>query len=266
MRTLVLIVLLLPAAGPGPIVAPAWESELPVPALAPPPQREKDPDSLYAAREHLPSALDAAALWESRMSGDARDFEAAWKLARACYWLGGHVPADERRRQYERGIDAAKRAVAVHPERPEGHFWMAANMGAMAESFGLRAGLRYKGPVKQELETVLRVDPSYLLGSADRALGRWYFRVPRLFGGSKDRSVEHLRRSLTYAPDSTASHYFLAETLLDMDRRGEARSELQKVIDAPLDPDWAPEDREFKQKALTLLKSVTAATAAEGRS
>ena len=143
---------------------------------------------------------------------------------------------------------------------------MAANMGAMAESFGLRAGLRYKGPVKQELETVLRVDPSYLLGSADRALGRWYFRVPRLFGGSKDRSVEHLRRSLTYAPDSTASHYFLAETLLDMDRREEARSELQKVIDAPLDPDWAPEDREFKQKALVLLKRAAAATAAEGRS
>ena len=264
MRGLVLIVLLLPAAGPG----PAREGERPAPARAPAPaaQREKDPDSLYADREHLPNALDAAALWESRMSGDARDFEAEWKLARACYWLGGHVPANDRRRQYERGIDAAKRAAALHPERPEGHFWMAANMGAMAESFGLRAGLRYKGPVKQELETVLRVDPSYLLGSADRALGRWYFRVPRLFGGSKDRSVEHLRRSLTYSPDSTASHYFLAETLLDMDRREEARVEPQKVIDAPLDPDWAPEDREFKQKALTLLKSVTAATAAEGRS
>ena len=31
---------------------------------------------------------------------------------------------------------------------------------------------------------------------------------------------------------------------------------LQKVLDAPLDPVWAPEDREWKQKARTLLASL----------
>ena len=73
--------------------------------------------------------------------------------------------------------------------------------------------------------------------------------MPGLFGGSKKKSEEHLRKSLTYDPNSTASHFFLAETLFDMDRDAEARAELQKVLDAPIDPDWAPEDREFKQKA-----------------
>ena len=34
-----------------------------------------------------------------------------------------------------------------------------------------------------------------------------------------------------------------------MGRDADARAELQKVIDAPVDPDWAPEDREFKAKA-----------------
>jgi hypothetical protein len=58
---------------------------------------------------------------------------------------------------------------------------------------------------------------------------------------------------LTYDPDSTASHYFLAETLMEMNRKEEARGELQKVIDAPLDPDWTPEDRDFKEKARRLL-------------
>ncbi len=33
----------------------------------------------------------------------------------------------------------------------------------------------------------------------------------------------------------------------------EAREELQKVIAAPIDPDWAAEDRDFKQKAQQLL-------------
>jgi hypothetical protein len=219
-------------------------------------QATRNPDVLYAAREDLPSALEAAAIWEARLARDARDFEAAWKVARACYWLGGHVAPGERQTQYERGIAAGMRAVELEPKRPEGHFWMAADMGAMAESFGLRAGIRYRGPIKKALETVLQLDPSYQQGSADRALGRWYFRVPRLFGGNKGKAVEHLKRSLAYDPQSSASHYFLAETLLEMDRPDEARRQAQAVIDAPFHPDWTPEDREFKAKAAALLKQL----------
>ncbi|HLG55331.1 MAG TPA: TRAP transporter TatT component family protein [Vicinamibacterales bacterium] len=216
----------------------------------------KDPDRLYADREHLQSAFEAASLWETRLRRDPNDFESAWKLAKAGYWLGGHAPADERRKQYERGIQAATRATAIRGDRPEGHFWLAANMGAMAESFGLRAGIKYRGPVKKELETVLMIDRGFQQGSADRALGRWYLKVPRLFGGSKDKSVEHLRKSLSYDPDSLASHYFLAETYLEMDRRDEARREAQKVLDSPIHAEWAPEDREFKQQAKALLERL----------
>jgi tetratricopeptide (TPR) repeat protein len=212
-----------------------------------------DPDRLYADREHVQSALDAASIWDARLKTDPKDFEASWKLARACYWLGGHVAAAQQRAQFERGIEAARTATVLKSDRPEGYFWMAANMGAMAESFGLRAGIKYRGPVKKALETVLMIDRSFQQGSADRALGRWYLKVPRLFGGSKDKSVEHLKQSLTYDPASSASHYFLAETYLEMDRKADARREAQQVLDLPINPNWVPEDREFKQKAKTLL-------------
>jgi hypothetical protein len=176
-------------------------------------------------------------------------FESAWKLARADYWLGGHAAAADRRAAFEDGMAAARTAVSLQPNRPEGHFWLAANMGALAESFGLRAGIKYRRPIKDELETVLRLDASFQQGSADRALGRWYFLVPGLFGGSHKRAEEHLRASLKNSPNSTASHFFLAELYRDDGRMPEARAELQAVIDAPLDPDWSPEDREFKEKA-----------------
>jgi tetratricopeptide (TPR) repeat protein len=156
----------------------------------------------------------------------------------------------------EAGIEAGRTAVAIRPDRPEGHFWIAANMGALAQSFGLRQGLKYRGDIRTELLTVLRLDPAFQQGSADRALGRWYYKVPGMFGGSTARSEEHLRKSLTYNPDSTATHYFLAETLLGAGRKEEARAELQKVIDAPLDPQWTPEDREFKQQARALLSKT----------
>jgi len=215
------------------------------------------PDTLYRNRTSIHQARAAAAAWEARLSSDPRDFDSAWKLARVLYWLGNHEPQEgARRKALDRGIEAGRAAVAVQPNRPEGHFWIAANMGTLAESFGLRQGLKYRGDIKSELETVLRLDPAFQKGSADRALGRWYFKVPGLFGGSNKKSEEHLRKSLTYDAHSTVSHFFLAETLFDLDRDAEAIEELKKVIAAPYDADWEPEDREYKQKATEILKKT----------
>jgi hypothetical protein len=224
-------------------------SALPVPSVC---AQDATPDSLYANRADLTSATRAAQEWKALLDAEPRNFDAAWKLARADYWLGGHVPAPERRSFLEHGIDAGRAAAALMPNRPEGHFWIAANMGALAESFGIRAGLKYRTPIKDELETVLRLDAAFQSGSADRALGRWYFKVPGLFGGSHKHAEEHLRASLVYDPQSTASHFFLAELLIDQHRKDEARAELQKVLDAPLNPDWAAEDHDFKAKAAAL--------------
>ena len=223
-----------------------------------------DPDALYRDRANLASARQAAAIWEMRLAANPKDFDSAWQLARAMYWLGGHgdksVPADASakagRAELERGVAAGQAAAQLEPNRPEGHFWAAANMGALAESYGVRQGLKYRGKIKTELETVLRIDPAFQEGSADRALGRWYFKVPSLFGGSKTMSEAHLRKSLTYSPDDTASHFFLAETLFDLTRDREAVEELNKVIAAPVNPRWEPEDREFKEQAERRLRAA----------
>ena len=214
-----------------------------------------NPDRLYADRINLASARQAIDLWKAVLQRDSRNFDASWKIARADYWLGGHGSEAERRAFLEAGTEAGRSAAMLEPNRPEGHFWMAANMGALAESYGIRAGLKYRKPIKDELETVLRIDPPFQQGSADRALGRWYARVPRLFGGSARLAEEHLRKSLTYNPRSTISHFFLAELLLDNGRMAEALKELQQAIDDPPDPDWIPEDLEFKQKARALLEA-----------
>lgn len=218
--------------------------------------QSSDPDALFRDRENIASARAAADIWQSRLDAGHADFESAWKLARACYWLGGHVPQEERRQQLERGVAAGRRARDLEPERPEGYFWMAANMGALAESFGVLQGLRYRGAIREALETVHRIDPAFEQGSADRALGRWYDRVPRLFGGSLDKAEQHLRASLAYHATNHASLFFLAETLIKRDRLAEAAALLTTLVEAPITPDWAPEDREFKQKARTLLASL----------
>lgn len=225
-----------------------------------PGQAPRSPDALYAARDTLSNVEMAAKAWQAQPAGG---FDAAWKLARANYWIGGHAATPDRRRAaLEAGVAAGTRAVAINANRPEGFFWRAANMGALAESFGIMQGLKYRGRIKDDLERVLAMDAGWQQGSADRALGRWYDKVPGLFGGSDDKAEAHYRASLKYNPDSTASLFFLAELLLDRKRTSEASDLLKHVIDAPLDPEWTPEDREFKAQAAALCRSQRLSCAA----
>ncbi len=156
----------------------------------------------------------------------------------------------------ERGIEAARPARAARPTAPDGHFWMAANMGALAEAHGLRQGMKYRVPLKASLEAALAAEPGYLDGSPDRALGRWYFKVPRLLGGDRKLSEVHLRKALTYNPESVMSLLFLAETVAALERPAEARALLQAAIAAPVDPDWVPEDTRFQARARQLLATM----------
>ena len=224
--------------------------------IAPTQNDTTDPDALYGKRDNVALAQQAAAIWQARLQKNPNDFESAWKLARGAYWIGTHGPPADRRPALEQGITAGRAATRIAPSRPEGHMWLAADMGALAESFGLRQGLKYRGEIKNELLTVLRLDPAYEQGSADRALGRWYYKVPGLFGGSDQKSEEHLRRSLSYNANSSASLYFLGETLIALKRKPEAKDVLERVLAAPIDPGWAAEDRDFKAKAQQLIETL----------
>lgn len=219
-----------------------------------------DPDRLFDARQEGP-VLRAAARWEARLAANPSDGEAAWKLARARYWLGanGTGSREVRRPSLEAGIAVARRAVAMAPSSPHGHFWLAANMGELSELFGRREGLRYRDDIRRALEATITADPHYLHGAAQRALGRWYANVPAMFGGNRKQGETYLRASLETKPDSAITLVLLAELLLDTGRRDEARALLTAALAAPPDPDWTPEDERFKARARERLAALGSA-------
>jgi len=225
---------------------------LPRPAIA----QSADPDELYKHRDDLASAKQATDIWAAR-AASGKDFEASWKLARADYWLGTHLPDAERRVKLDLGVKAGEQAIQIDSSKPEGHFWLAANMGTLAESYGLVQGIKYRGRIKDELQRVLAMDPAWMQGSADRALGWWYFRVPGLFGGSHDKAIEHLKKALSYNPQSTITLWFLSEVALSDGKKDQSRQYLQQILAAPLDPDWTPEDKDYKKKAADKLKELS---------
>ncbi|HKB12205.1 MAG TPA: TRAP transporter TatT component family protein [Vicinamibacterales bacterium] len=196
-------------------------------------------------------AARAADIWSARA---ATDFDAAWKLARACYWLGRHLPHDQRRAALERGLGAAETAIRLDPQRPEGHYWLAADMGRLAEAFGFAQGLKYRGRIRSELERVIAIDPAWGGGAGDEALGEWYATVPRLLGGSGASAEGHFRRALHYDAANLSALVFLGEWLLDRHRADEADELLRRAISMSSDPEWEPEDRELRTKARRLLE------------
>ncbi len=219
-------------------------------------QDRSDPDRLFARRDAA-SVAAAASIWRSRLAARPSDGDAAWKLARALYWTGTNATEDRdaRRAVLQDGVAVARRAIAIAPARPEGHFWLAANMGQIAEGFGRREALRYRDDIRKALDAVIAADPGFLHGAAQRALGRWYATVPGMFGGDKKRGEEHLRRSLEYKADSVISLVLLAELLIDTGRRDQARPLLEAATTAPADPEWTPEDARWRERARTLLRA-----------
>ena len=93
-------------------------------------------------------------------------------------------------------------------------------MGALAESFGLRQGLKYRGAIKDELLIVLEARSRIPAGLRRPRAGRWYARCPACSADRRRKPKRICAQSLNYGPNSTASHFFLAELLFDDHRAG----------------------------------------------
>jgi hypothetical protein len=219
----------------------------------------EDPEALYHQRENLDLAIRAADIWKSRVSANPRDFEAACKLARARLWIGESLPRKERAPHFRDGMAAARVAIALEPQRPDGYFWLGVNMGALASVSSIFSALRYKSMVREALEASLARDPAFAKGGGFCALGKYYNVVPSLFGGDKQKSEALLRRCLAYDPGSTVGYYYLGQTLLARDRTAESRLALRAAIDAPFDPEYVPEGRVWKRRAQRLLRRLDGA-------
>jgi tetratricopeptide (TPR) repeat protein len=220
---------------------------------------EGDADALFARRSDLDAAVRAAKIWKGRLDESPTDYEVACKLARARFYIGERSPRRERASEYKQGVEAARVAIGIDSSRPDGHFWLGTNLGALATVSSRLGALRHCSQIREAFEAALARDPAFGRGAAFCALGKYYGAVPGIFGGDEGNSEELLRRCLEVDPGSTVGHYYLGQTLVAQDRTGEAIAALRAAIDAPLDPDYVPEQRLWKQRAERLLAKVEAA-------
>ncbi|HJQ25524.1 MAG TPA: TRAP transporter TatT component family protein [Blastocatellia bacterium] len=214
-------------------------------------------DGLFTSRDNLDSLKQAVALAEAQRTKEPANFEIVYRVAQYKYYLADREPDKAKRlKLYEAAIEAAKRAVAIDPNRVEGHFWLAANEGEYADLKGALNALGLVKSVRKEFEAALAIDPTYKNGAIYLALGRIDLELPRLFGGNDSRGLARLEAGYQAAPTNAELKMTLAETYEKKGRKDDARQLYQSILDSA-DPVRTPNElAELRTKARQHLEKM----------
>ncbi len=207
-------------------------------------------DDLYVERGDLAKAKEALAKYQEALSAGEDAYGVNWRLARVEYWIGDHTADKNAKKQiFQQGIDYAKKAVELGPDKVEGHFWLGVNYGVYGEAKGVLKSLFLVKPIKEEMRRVLEIDPAYDKGGADRILGRVFHEVPGIAGGSEKKSLGHLLKAVEYGPRVGLNLLYLADTYISLGQIDKARQTLEYILTMEPEPELIPETAEERVQA-----------------
>ena len=218
--------------------------------------RIAEADALYEGREDINKARVAVAALRQARTAEYSNYDAAWKLSRAAFYVGDHTESDsERDDMFREGIEAGKAAVGLQPGKPDGHFWLGANYGGSAAHSTL-ANLSSFQDIKGEMEAVLKLDESYHGYSAYLGLGRLYLQAPRVLGGDSSKAIEYLEKGVKLNPNNTTMRLDLAKAYAANNREAEAKKQIETILAATPNPQHVAEHKDAVAKAEKLLEKM----------
>jgi tetratricopeptide (TPR) repeat protein len=219
-------------------------------------ERIAEADALYEGREDLQKARVAVASLRQARTADYGNYEAAWKLARASFYVGDRTDNDsERDDLFREGTEAGKAAVQLQPDKPEGHFWLGANYGGSAAHSTI-ANLSSFQDIKREMEAVLKLDEGYQGYSVYLGLGRLYLQAPTVLGGDTDKAIEYLQKGIKLNPNHALMRFHLAEAYESNNRDAEAKKQIESLMALTPDPKHTAEHNQALEKAKKLLEKL----------
>ena len=170
-----------------------------------PPHLDRLRDGLERVAAGSPTVEDLIALARVEfLWGEIRAASAADKLA-----------------AYDRGRQAAKRAVDQSPRNARAHLWYGVTTGRFGQMRGIFSSLSLLATVKEEIRIVLelypRLTPVYSLA------GNLYYEAPRVLGGDLTKAEEMFRKGLEQDPHFTGLRVGLGKTLIRQGRLSEGR-------------------------------------------
>jgi tetratricopeptide (TPR) repeat protein len=211
------------------------------PAGRPSTEAIAEAEQLYAGRADLVKVRQGIIALRQAQAEDQANYELAWRLAKFNYFLGRHSPdSAEPDKAFHDGIEAGKLAVKLQDGKPDGHFWLGANYGGNAQ-ISVFAGLSEFDNIKQEMETVIKLDEGYQTGSAYVGLGQLYLEAPGVLGGDTQKAIEYLEKGLRVGPNNALLRSNLAAAYVEAHRNEDARKQIDALLAMKAMPGYEPE-------------------------
>src|ERR1700693_4093794 len=180
--------------------------------------------ALAAADDSAPALLaagradDAITTLHSKINSSPNDAEAYNLLCRAYFSMG----------DWDRGIFACEKAVALEPNNSRYHMWLGRIYGEKADGSNFFSAASLAGKVRTEFEAAVRLDSNNVEARSD--LGEFYLEAPGIVGGGRDKAEAQAQALAELDP---AKAYYLkgriAETRKDLVN---AEKECRSAIEA----------------------------------
>jgi tetratricopeptide (TPR) repeat protein len=190
---------------------------------------------------------------------NTNDIEAAWQFARACFDWSEFLKSNSTRREEvaQEGIAACKQLLEQSPSSAAGHYYLAMNLGELADIRRFSALKKIVPQMEAEFKAALGLDPQFDSAGPDRNLGMLYVQAPGwpLSLGSRAKGKHHLLQALKLAPEYPENLLNIIEAQLDWGEKKEAVKNLDALDDiwpralAKLNtPEWGSSWADWSQR------------------
>lgn len=197
--------------------------------------RFAEADQAYMERADPARIAFANERYEALYRADPEDWEAAWRVAMTCYFLGGRV-AEEKSEQeafFARGRDVALEASKLNPDCAPCQLLVGINMALYGESVGVVKMIFTLRSIRAHLRRSLELDPYFAEGAAARTLATIDEVVPFFLGGSKKRARKYFEKALAIDPSESLNYVYFARFLQKRREFGAALELTERGLENP---------------------------------
>jgi len=222
-------------------------------------KRMKEVDDLYAEPRSFGKVYASYELCLASISA-VNGFEALWRGARACAWIG-QDPAtsrSERERFALIGMSFGKEAIEKTSTKVESFYYLALSRSALVDLKRDATRTQLK-EMREKMLMAKAIDRTYDHCGPLRFLGTLYVSTdpyPTYAVGTVDEGLKLLQRATEECSDFAENHLAYAKALLKDEQYAEARAQLEKVLVSRTPKDHAAEHDAWLREAQEMLTEV----------
>ncbi len=207
-------------------------------------------------QETLDSSKKALDLAVKAVQQQPQSYEANWVVAKAYRFTGdlskkANVPNWKTicKDYGKKGMEYAEKAIALDPNKVDGHFWYACNVGTYSDGVSILTALKegLKDKTQKGFETSYKMDKMYNDAGPVLAIGRFWSVLPWPLNDKK-KALTYLEEFQKYFPNKPEGQVYLGQAYLDVSEKAKAKAVLEKAV--------ASSDKYFSDMAKKMLEDM----------